>query len=82
MANQIRTNPREAVNVPVPGLSVPPPPVPLSTKNKKNPSTEVSLEVIDSTGYTGPPSLLGFYNPQAFILPGIDGLSGNPDSKF
>ncbi len=30
--------------------------------------------MLDSTGYTNPIVLVGFYNPQAFILPGSDGL--------
>ncbi len=32
------------------------------------------LTVIDESGYTGPIILLGFYNPDTFILPGSDAL--------
>jgi lysophospholipase L1-like esterase len=32
------------------------------------------LGVIDEAGYTGPIVLLGFYNPDAFVLPGSDAL--------
>jgi lysophospholipase L1-like esterase len=32
------------------------------------------IGVIDSTGYTGPIVLLGFYNPDTFVLPGSDQL--------
>jgi lysophospholipase L1-like esterase len=32
------------------------------------------LNVLDGAGYTGPIVVSGFYNPDAFILPGSDGL--------
>ena len=32
------------------------------------------IGVIDHVGYTGPIVLLGFYNPDAFVLPGSDAL--------
>jgi lysophospholipase L1-like esterase len=33
------------------------------------------LAVIDSTGYTGPIAVVGFYNPDSFLLPGSDVLT-------
>jgi lysophospholipase L1-like esterase len=33
-----------------------------------------TIGVLRSTGYTGPAAVLGFYNPQSFILPGSDAL--------
>ena len=38
--------------------------------------------MIDSTGYTGPIVILGFYNPQSFILPGSDGLQQILNNNF
>ncbi len=39
-----------------------------------------TLGVIKSTGYTGPIVLLGFYNPDAFVLPGSDALQEGTNS--
>lgn len=43
---------------------------------------KTTTEVLDSTGYTGPIALLGFYNPQSFILPGSDGLQQILNDRF
>src|SRR5262249_28187676 len=34
----------------------------------------LTIGVIRNTGYTGPIGLLGFYNPQSFLVSGSDGL--------
>jgi lysophospholipase L1-like esterase len=43
---------------------------------------KVTTEVLDSTGYTGSIALLGYYNPQSFILPGSDGLQQILNDRF
>jgi lysophospholipase L1-like esterase len=45
-------------------------------------NTGQAIGVLRSTGYAGPVAVLGFYNPQAFILPGSDPLQNRLNEFF
>jgi lysophospholipase L1-like esterase len=64
------STPEEAVNACLVAHALPPG----GTFEKIKNNIKDATEVLDSTGYTGPLVVVGFYNPQSFILPGSDGL--------
>jgi lysophospholipase L1-like esterase len=70
--------PEEAVNACLVATALPPG----GTFEKILNNVKTSTEVIDSTGYTNPIVILGFYNPQSFILPGSDGLQQILNNNF
>jgi hypothetical protein len=45
-------------------------------------NTGDAIGVLRNFGYTGPVAILGFYNPQAFILPGSDSLQKQLNEVF
>jgi lysophospholipase L1-like esterase len=71
-------SPEEAVNGCLVAHALPPG----GTFDKILKNVKTTTEVLDSTGYSGPIALLGFYNPQAFILPGSDGLQEILNNDF
>jgi lysophospholipase L1-like esterase len=71
-------NPTEAVNACLVATALPPG----GTFDKIIGNVKTTTEVLDSTGYTGPIALLGYYNPQSFILPGSDGLQEILNDRF
>lgn len=45
-------------------------------------NTGDAIGVLRSTGYEGPVAVLGFYNPQAFLIPGSDNLQKELNTAF